>query len=417
MVRKQITEVFTPRSREVNPRMYVPRPYHEKDLARSFSRHTHTLLFGESGNGKTWLYKKVLTESKTPYIAVNCANASRAGSLTAEICNCIIEPGTAIKMKYNAEKAAEINAYFAKGVLKHTDTFDITQEEPLLKAFKLLSEVGNEGKNTKKIIVLDNLESIFNTTQLMTELADLIILLDDSRYADCNINFLIVGVPNGVLHYYRETKNAESVANRIYEIRKVEGLDSGQVLELVKKGFMQLRIEISAEQQIEISDHVWDITLGFAQRVHEYCEALAFEISDNDWSYDSVLLERADDSWLRNSLRHCYGVVESHLNSRETTVARRNQVIYCIGKFTGHQFDSSDIDKLIRKEFPTKVAKHMGVGNILSELTSEPTPLLSRNERTGSYMIRDPKYLMCIKIILKKDRSSAKVIKRNFTRH
>ena len=66
----------------------------------------------------------------------------------------------------------------------------------------------------KKIIVLDNLESIFSSEKLMDELADIVILLDDSRYAECNINILIVGIPNGVLHYFSQTKNVESVLNQ-----------------------------------------------------------------------------------------------------------------------------------------------------------------------------------------------------------
>lgn len=416
MSRKAISEVFTPRSRELNPEMYVPRPRLEKDLARSFSRHTHTLLFGESGNGKTWLFKRALTESNFPYIAVNCANASRLKSLTAEICGCIIEPGTAIKMKFNEEKMAELSAYIAKGGLKHTGMYDVTQEEPLLRAFKLFADSGASGQAQKKIIVLDNLESIFNNDELMSELADLIILLDDSRYAECNINFLIVGVPNGVLQYFRETKNSESVANRISEIRKVDGLDSGQVQQILRKGFAQLEISMTGPEFVEVSNHIWSITLGIAQRVHEYCEALAHAIEDNQWRYSPELLDIADEDWLVTGLRQCYSVIEGHLNSRDTTVARRNQVIYCIAQASGHQFDLNDIDRVVRAEFPSTVANNMGIGNILSELASGGSPLISKNDRSGSYSIRDPRYLMCIKVMLRKDSTSSKVTKRKFTR-
>ncbi|MNO69009.1 hypothetical protein D3C76_598560 [compost metagenome] len=248
----------------------------------------------------------------------------------------------------------------------------------------------------------------------MSELADLIILLDDTRYSKYNITFLIVGVPNGVLQYFRETKNADSVANRIFEIRKVDGLDSGQVQQIIRKGFDQLKIPMTGAQFIEVSNHIWSVTLGIAQRVHEYCESLAEEIKKNGWIYDSKLLEKADQDWLISSLRSCYTVIEGHLNSRDTTVARRNQAIFCIGKISSHQFDSNDIDKGIRKEFPTTAVKHMGIGNILADLSSGEKPLLSRNEQSGSYSIRDPMFLMCIKLILKKDPTSSKVIKKNF---
>ena len=96
----------------------------------------------------------------------------------------------------------------------------------------------------------------------MSELADILILLDDIRYSSCNTNMLIVGIPNGVLQYFRETKNAESVANRIQEIQKVSGLDADQVKEIVKKGFDQLRILITDTSLTEISTHVWAVKIS-----------------------------------------------------------------------------------------------------------------------------------------------------------
>lgn len=411
-IRKEITDVFTPRRSEVNDAMYVDRPQLQKALLRSFARNSHTLVYGESGNGKSWLYKKVLETNSIPYIVANCANASRIKSLTQEICSCIVEPGTITKMGFNEEKAAEISAVFAKGGLKHSGNYAISQEEPLLKAFRIFAA----STSAKKIIVLDNLESIFNTPDLMNELADIIILLDDSRYADCNINFLIVGIPNGVLQYFRETKNSDSVANRIQEIRRVDSLHSGQVMEIVRKGFSQLKITVTGANLTEIANHVAEVTLGIAQRVHEYCESLAYEVSENGWRYDKKLLEKANQQWLLEGLRHSYQVMEGHLNSRETAVARRNQVIYCISRVRLHQFDSSEIDKLVREEFPSTVPNtNMGIGTILGELASGDTPFILRNQKTGAYVVRDPRYIMCARIILYKDPTHSKVCRRSFT--
>lgn len=408
--RKEITEVFTPRRSEVNVNMYVHRHRLELELSRAFKRNSHTLIFGESGNGKSWLYKKVLEDDGITYVTVNCANAARIKSLTKEICNCLIAPGTALNLGYNVEKVGELSAAFMKGTLKQNDRFDITQEEPLLMAFKLYASANDQ----KKIIVLDNLESIFTSSDLMDELSNIIILLDDTRYAECNINFLVVGVPNGVLQYFRDVKNAESVANRLQEIQKVSGLDSGQVCEIVSKGFTHLQIPLSGAALIEISEHVSDVTLGIAQRVHEFCEHLAYAIEDNGWTYIPKTLQAANIAWLTAGLRHAYSVVEKNLNSRETTVARRNQVIYCIGKVKRHEFDSNDIDKLVRENFPLTVPNtNMGIGSILSDLATSSSPLISKNEHTGGYSVKDPRFLMCIKLILYTD-SHEKVQCRKF---
>lgn len=411
--RKPINEVFTPRKSDVNADMYVERPDHEKSLRRALKRDSHTLVFGESGNGKSWLYKKVLDAEGINYVVANCANASRIGSITQEICKAIISPGTVKKLGFSEEKTAEINACFAKGSLNHTGNYEIADDEPLLRAFKIF----NDADPSKKIVVLDNLESIFSSAILMDELADIVILLDDSRYSECNINILIVGIPNGVLQYFSQTKNVESVSNRILEVQKVDGLDSGQVMAIIRKGFSQLQIPITGNTLISLSNHVHDVSLGIAQRVHEYCEALAYEVEDNDWVYDKSLLSKADRQWLMQGLRQCYQVVEAHLNSRATAVARRNQVIYCLAKISAHQFESSDIDALIRKEFPTTVpATNMGLGSILTDLSNGDSPIIVKNDKANTYSVKDPRYLMCIKIMLHKDTTAEQVVKRKFAR-
>lgn len=410
MIRKvEVSDVFTPRNSNVNLEMYVDRPDIEKSLLRLIKRNTHTLIFGESGNGKSWLYKKVLDENKIPYKVVNCANASRYNSITGAICEAIIPSGTSKKLRYNEDKKAGINAAVAKAEITHTGSYELSQEDDLLHAFKYY----NNKKSGKKIIVLDNLESIFNSTELMSELANIVILLDDDLYAKNNINLLIVGVPNDVLQYYRNIKNFESVSNRITEAKKVESLDYNQVLDIIKKGFMLLKMNIPEEQLIEIVNHVYDVTLGIAQRVHEYGEHLAYAIQDNNNIYEDSLLKNADSAWLGEGFRQTYQVIEEHLNSRETTVARRNQVIFCIAKITQHQFDSNDVEKLIREEFPETIANtNMGIGSILSNLSKGEKPLLNRNSKNNNYSFRDSRYIMCIKLMLIKKEDSSGVLQR-----
>jgi hypothetical protein len=411
----QISSVFTPRQSEVNLAMYVSRPEYEKALLRSINGSMHSLLFGESGNGKSWLYKKVLGENATPYIVANCANASRFRSITEEIYCRVFPDGKPVKTAYSEGKEAKANALIAEGSFSHVSEYEIHKEDRLLSSFKQLASTSGE---VTTVIVLDNLESIFDNEALMDELADIIILHDDSRYAKYRIKFLIVGVPNGVLEYFAKTKNLESVANRIDELQKLSSLTKAQVSELVRKGFIsQLGYNLSDAQITAIANHVSNVTMGVAQRVHEYCEKLAYQIVDAHGAFSSGLLEGTDLEWLKGGLRQSYVVLEGHLNSRQTTIARRNQVIYAIGKISSHQFDSNQIEKILRTEFPDTVPEtNMGVGSILSELASGETPLLKRNSKTNEYQVLDPRYVMCIRAILAKDRTTQRVFKKQFQR-
>lgn len=55
---KKPEEVFTPREPKVNANMYIDRPELETPLTSGLNDTKHLILHGESGSGKSWLYKK-----------------------------------------------------------------------------------------------------------------------------------------------------------------------------------------------------------------------------------------------------------------------------------------------------------------------------------------------------------------------
>jgi len=123
-------EVFTPRSAEVNDEMYVPRHNLEEALRKSLRGNLHILIHGESGTGKSWLYKKTLTDLGVPFIVANLANASRLGSIAAELKNLVDREGDAVKTSYEEGKAAEVRALVARADISHTGQYVIGQMEP-----------------------------------------------------------------------------------------------------------------------------------------------------------------------------------------------------------------------------------------------------------------------------------------------
>lgn len=409
----KISSVFTPRNPEVNLKIYVPRLRLEAALLESVEGSMHSLLFGESGNGKSWLYKKIFDQNSIPFAVANCASASRKKSLTDEIRSVLIPEGTAQRTGFSEKKEATVNAVVAAGKLEHQSQYTTTTPDPLLQAFESFSN-RNQGKRT--VLVIDNIESIFKRTDLMDELADLIILLDDSRFAKFNVKLVIVGVPNGVLDYFAKTKNMESVANRLEEIPKVGSLNLPMTKSLITKGFNQLlNYEFSPNQINEIAEHTHHVTMGVAQRVHEYCAKFATCYESRSKRYAQEILREADRQWLTVGLRQSYTVVESHLNGKKTAVARKNQIIYCIGHMKLHQFDTNDIKDSLKEYFASTVSDHnMGISAILTELANSDNPLLSKNPRTNEYRVCDPRYMMCIRAALWIDPVTKSVTKAHF---
>ncbi len=110
LFRRRPDEVFTPRSPIVNPQMYVDRSDLERRLAELVSGSKHIVVHGESGNGKSWLYKKVFEENKVPYVVVNLANALRFD-------------GIALAMKDKLDKARGDDQALSQVVVVTNGTF------------------------------------------------------------------------------------------------------------------------------------------------------------------------------------------------------------------------------------------------------------------------------------------------------
>lgn len=415
VIKPKITEVFTPRSAMVNPAMYIDRPMHQKDLKRAIEGSLHAILCGESGGGKSWLYRHVSLQEGWETFYANAGNAARYKTLTGAIANASFIEGEKEWTEYTQTLAAEVGAFGTGGSTETERKYEVKSKESLLKAFKTARE--KAGKKVA-VVVIDNLEAIFSKPELMEELGNIILLLDDPDYAKYQIKLLIVGVPAEVVEYYQGIENLEPVANRIKEIPPVTAMNWGQIEEFVRRGFVgQLKVSLASDQVKEIAKHVEHVTLGIAQRLHEYCEILAYNIQDSGWKYDSGLLEHANEKFLSSCLKKAYAVVDGCMNERKTKTGRRNQVIYALGKVKNSEFDLNEVEELVRKEFPVSTAKTaLAIGQMMADLASGSAPLLRRTTKVASYRFADPRYLMCIRVMLGKSQNDEKILKATWRR-
>lgn len=82
-----------------------------------------------------------------------------------------------------------------------------------------------------------------------------------------------------------------------------------------------------------------------------------------------------------------------------------------------HHSDHSTTSTLLRLRGPRPNAYvSLAVGQTLSDLCSGPTPLLRRQAKVAAYRFADPRYLMCLRLMLRKDPDTEKILKRKLTR-
>jgi AAA domain len=294
--------VFTPRG-EFNPRMYTPRSTLEKDFAQKLRVASHLILFGESGCGKSWLYRSFFASNAVYFKIVNLADASRNGRIAPEILRTVIG-STPLLTGYEEKKTAQLGLPgVAAGSLDHVKKFEMPPEDPLRHAIR---EFRNQAGAGHAFLVFDNLERIFDKPSLMEELADIITLADDDEFLQHEVRFLIVGVPAGVKEYFNRTPSHRTIANRLVEIEEVSRLSSSETSALVNKGFIgELQYDIAAGDIDTVLKHVEWVTDRIPQAVHEYCLELAF-CAETSREVSANLLNEADRKWLRGSLNAAY---------------------------------------------------------------------------------------------------------------
>ena len=400
---KRPEEVFTPRASEVNDSMYVDRPELEESLKKGLRSNKHLLIYGESGSGKTWLYKKVLKKEGVKVHVANLANASRLKSINEEFKNLVNRKQISRKTAYAETKEASLNAGVGSGKLNHQDQYTIADIEPFEACIK---QIRKEAGDAPAILVLDNLETIWSDENLLSELANVITLLDDESYAKYKVNFLIVGVPGDLRKYYQQTPNLSTVANRIRELPPVSRMTLEQCRDLVYQGFIT-ELEYQIYDIEKLTSHISWVTDRLPQRIHEYCWELALLGESHGKKITNDLLDQADQSWLKESLSSNYTVVESVMNERDTKVRRRNQTLYALGLVKSEEFKGSDIESIVRQEFPESTKdKTLNIPQILSGLSNKENPIIKRSPKEDSYCFSDPKYRMCLRAMLRKKANS-----------
>lgn len=400
--RKSPHKVFTPRRAAVNPDMYVDRPELERSLVAALRGSQHLVISGESGSGKSWLYKQVLSRNNMEYRIANLANASRKGSIEREIADACLGAKDLELAELHTSTGVGVDAGF-KGEIGAHRTYVAPSQDLLLRsltAFRKRMKSSSDG-----FVVLDNLETIFDNDRLMRELGDMITLSDDERYASTRIRLVVVGVPEGVREYFARVKNRETVSNRLYELPEVARLSEAQAHELVRRGFVQeLQIQLDDCAVEALARHVSWITDRIPQRMHEYCLQLALLIEGSGWHVSGLPTRQADMAWTRESLSNAYATLRKAMNERETRVGRRNQVLYCLGKMPVNRFRYDDVERLVRSEFPMSTSgKTLNVSGILAELERSSAPIIRRDSKGDAYVFSDPRYRMVMRVVLRKD--------------
>ncbi|WP_081814773.1 AAA family ATPase [Hyphomonas jannaschiana] len=387
-------DVFTPRSPEVNADMYIRRVVQEYALVTNLSTNKHLLIHGESGSGKSWLYKHVFSQEGVPFTAVNMAVAARFNDVNAALADKFASIKTEVVRKVTSKGGGKGSIGFLSVSAEEIEEIERLRKEP----FEQLLEAVADKDGKPSFLVFENMEAILGNQKLVNQVSDILILLDDDDYAKYNVRILIVGVPNDMQSYFSQTKNAQTISNRIVEIPEVARLEESDAVELLRKGLVeQLGLQptgVTLEKIAEYTDYI-------PQYIHELGLNLAIAVELKAEDKEKITesdLKFAVGDWISSSFTSDHTAMLSKMNSKSTKVGRRNQVIFAMSQFEKGDFSYRDVETEVRRLFPnTTDQKTLNVSQILSELAADPHPIIRKSPRGDTYRFVSPKMKICIR--------------------
>lgn len=399
--RPKPTEVFTPRSHDLNKRTYAERPALEKRLKRALEGHKYIIIHGESGNGKSWLYKKVFQEVGMPYHVLNLAKMHTDGSLNAIISSKAGELG--IEFSSTLKKEFDVGLRPAGIGGGYRDTIEY-KSIPLAPLELLSQEMSRQSSGRMSVLVLENFEQIVDDDKFVKEVASLVISADDEFVAQNNIKIMIVGVPTNIRDLISRTSSANTISNRVVEIPEVARLELAEARSIMSQGFethLKLTCLIDKNALYRDISHKTD---RIAQHVQELCLKIALNAIDNKDTITDTVVSDSEREWIEETLSADLAVVESHMNAQKTTVGRKNQVLFSLGSLEKEDFNHHDVEKAVRKIFVVDSGINLNIPQILAGFAKADSPLIRKARAKGSiYRFCSPKTRMVIRSRLKLD--------------
>jgi len=409
-------EIFTPKGPKVNTEMYIPRPELEGALTKAIRKPKHIIVHGESGSGKTWLYKNLFANKKIRYEVLNAAIIIDKASLSEAIKTIVSRLNPVIITGYDEKKSAEANIIAFKGNLEHQDKYVYQIQDPYYDLIKL---IGNPNcKEKPSFFVIENMEHILSNQNYLKELTALILYLDDEKYSKYNVRLLLVGTPSNIRDYFHTIEFSQTIINRIQEIPEVSVLSVSQTKVLARRGLIEKqRFEVVNKDSNEFDEEYllnaisW-FTANIPQYIHELCLELSIQGEENNYLITHELYLNSVKCWVQEALISEHSRLEHNINSVETRHGRRNQIIYTLTQLETNEFNYNKVEIKLRELFPNSTNnKMLNVSGTLIKLSKGDQAILRKIPNRSHYRFIDPKILIMARWMLSLNASETITVK------
>lgn len=400
----QPQEIFTPRSHQVNKEMYIARPELEKRFKSAVLGSKQIIMHGESGTGKSWLYKKVFSDQSIEYVTLNMAKVSTFGSVDAVISSVADSLSGAREVSYQEEKNAGADVGLIQGGLSHVKDYILPVQDNYL---RLLTAFRKKiGLRKLGVVVFENLESVIHNQEHLRQLCGLILLADDEEYAQHHLGVLMVGTPSDLLELISRCDNSNTVKNRLIELPEVTVLNKIGVDNFIKKGFLKiLKYRFEENEEFSKNKFIQEIRIScdcIPQHLHELCLEIALCAEDAEKTINEARFIEGKMQWVSSNLLSELATIKANLNQRSTKVRRRDQVLLTLANLRKFSFTPKEVELKLCSLFPEATRNvTLNIPQILSDLANGANPVIRQNQANSAYRFVSPKLKIVIHAALK----------------
>jgi hypothetical protein len=351
-------------------------------------------LFGDSGSGKTWLYKHAFSKKGIEFLTVDLAKAKTDG-LDYALASALPQPRwKTIKRSADVRGSWAILDFGLKGGVK-------SEQEPVeVSPFDAILEYVSTTQNTS-FLVFDNLEQVSGDRKILEEILSLVIQLDNSESGGSVLRFLFVGVVSDMTEIVAAHDFSGTIGNRLYELPEVDRFSEVEAEALLRRGFED-KLKVTNDSELDYYREISYLTDRNAQQLH----ALSFEIAcacrSSGYHLTQDWFSKGVERWERSSLNLHAAQVASRMNKRDTRIQRRNQVLFAMALSDKSEFKVSDIDNDVRRLFPddSMDKRQLGIDSIVKQLSSGYGNILRPIADGQAYRFSHPKMRPAIRMKL-----------------
>lgn len=345
---KRPNEVFTPRSANVNSVMYVNRPEHENALRRGVQTGYNLVVFGDSGCGKSWLYKKVFEDEGIFYQIVDFSSAENVDDVDIQLLEIVSEYEEWSEKERKETRSADVKPAGMGVGGQSESTFEKNEKSPFA---RLLASIRMAAKKKTSYLVLENLEYILDRPDIVRKIQMMLLALDDPNIGRHNVQICLVGVPSEIKEILADGNRYQTISNRVYEVPELNRLDRQSVDLLVVRGLEQ-QLDYNFESKTFCCGRIAFVTYQIPQYVHDVCLHVALRAEDQHNTVNPSIVDEAVQDWIMSNSRQGVEFVRKWIMADRSAKGVRAKTMFAISRLDKHFFEASDVTDVLRKEFP-----------------------------------------------------------------